>query len=72
MLKPSSNFSTDRLKAVPYLWSLFAICVSCLSLSNCLVYSLQPCGHQLRKDWPLGSLVCDVFFLFLSLARIMP
>ena len=31
----------------------------------CHVYFLQPCGHQLGKGWPLGSLVCDVFlFVF--------
>ena len=29
-----------------------------------LVCSLQPCGHLLAKGWPLGSLVCDVFFTF--------
>ena len=47
MFKPSSNFLTDRSKAVFLLWVLFVICVSCLSLSCCLVCSLQPCGHLL-------------------------
>ena len=28
------------------------------------VCSLQPCGHLLGKDWPLGSLVCDIFLCF--------
>ena len=44
----------------------FVICVSCLSLSYCLVCSLQSYGHLLGKSWPLGSLVCDVFHVFLS------
>ena len=25
---------------------------------------LHPCGHLLRKVWPLGSLLCDVFVTF--------
>ena len=33
-------------------------------LSYCLVCSLQHCGHLLGKDWPLGSLVFDVFLCF--------
>ena len=37
----------------------FVICVSCLLC--CLVCFLQPCGHLLGNDWPLGSLVLDVF-----------
>ena len=43
---------------------IFVICVLCLSC--CLVCSLQPCGHLLEKGLPLGSLVCDVFFLCFS------
>ena len=27
-------------------------------------WMLYPCGHLLRKVWPLGSLVCDVFATF--------
>ena len=42
----------------------FVICVSCLSC--CLVCSLQPCGHLLGKGWPLGSSVCDVFYVILG------
>ena len=49
MLKPSSNFPTKRSKVVLLLWILFVIYVSCLSLSYCLVCSLQPCGHLLGK-----------------------
>ena len=30
----------------------------------CLACSLQPSGRLLGKDWPLGSLVCDVFMCF--------
>ena len=43
---------------------LFVICVSCLFLSYCLVFLLQPCGHILGKGWPLDSFVCDVFLCF--------
>ena len=27
---------------------------------------MQPCGHLLGKDWPLGSVVCDVFLCFVT------
>ena len=64
MFKPSSNFLTDRSKAVLLLWILFVNCVLCLSLSYCLVCFLQPCSHLLGKDWPLGSPVCNVFLCF--------
>ena len=40
----------------------FIIYVSCLSCFR--VCSLQPGDHLLGKDWPLGSLVCDVFLCF--------
>ena len=40
--------------------SCFIIYVSCLSCF--LVCSLQPCGHQLEKGWPLGSLVYVMFY----------
>ena len=42
----------------------FLIYVSCLSCF--LVCSLQPCVLLLGKGWPLVSLVCDVFIVFLS------
>ena len=57
MFKPFSNFHTDRFKTVLLLWIPIVICVSCLSLSYCLVCSLQPCGHLLGKGWPLCSRV---------------
>ena len=44
---PSSNFLTERSKAVPLLWILFVACVLCLTLSHCLVCSLQLCDHLL-------------------------
>ena len=40
----------------------FVIYVSCLSYFR--VCSLQHCGHLLGKGWPLGSLVCYIFFCF--------
>ena len=39
--------------------SFFVICVSCF-LTYCLVCSLQPCGHLLGNDLPLGSHACCV------------
>ena len=63
MCKPSGIFLTDRSNAVLLLCILFVICVS-FFLIYCLVCSLQTCGHLLGKGWPLGSLVCDVFFCF--------
>ena len=69
MFKPSSHLLTDRSKAVLLLWILFVICVSCLSLSHCLVCPLQPCGQG--KGWPLVSLVCNIFLVFLSLSNMM-
>ena len=38
---------------------------SCLSLSYCLVFFLQPCGHLLGKGLLLGYLVCDAFLCLL-------
>ena len=43
----SSYFLTDRSKALLLLWSLFVVCVSCLTLSQCIVCFLQPCDHLL-------------------------
>ena len=58
MFKPSSIF-TDRSKAGAFLW----ICFTFVFI-YCLVCSLQNCGHLLRKRWPIGALVCDVFLRF--------
>ena len=35
-------------------------CYLCFVFVMLLVCSLQPCGHLLGKDKPLGSLVCYV------------
>ena len=35
-----------------------------LSLLCCVVFSLQSSDNLLRKGWPLGSLVCDIFLCF--------
>ena len=62
-VKASSNFLTDRSKAVLVLWIMFVICVSCLLYRVC---SLHPCRHLMGKRWPLRSLVIFfcVFFIF--------
>ena len=41
--------------------NLFCYLCLYLSLSDCLVCFLQPCGHQLGKDCSLESLVWDIF-----------
>ena len=48
-------------------WILFNIYFSCLSLLvYCLVCSLQLCDNLLRKGWPLGYLVWNVFLCFVT------
>ena len=70
MFKPSSNFLTDRSKAMPLLWiiflSVYRVCLSC-----CLVCSLWPCGLLLggggggQGDCTFfRSHVCGVFLCF--------
>ena len=44
------------------LWIIFVIQFLCLSCF--VVCLLQPCGHLLGKDWPLGYLVCVVLLCF--------
>ena len=51
-------------KAVLLLWIIFVIYVLCLPCV--FVFSMQPCGHLLRKDWPLGPLVFEVFLCFVT------
>ena len=63
MFKTSSRFRTKRKMRY-----LFVICVSCLSLSYCLVFSLQPCGHLQGKDLPPVSLKCDVILCLCHLS----
>ena len=65
MFKPSSDFLTDRFKAVLLLWIVFAICVSFLPYFRICFF--QPCGQLLGKGWPLGSIVC----VFLSLSHMV-
>ena len=62
-LSPLKVF-TDYSKAVLLMWIPFVIYVSRLSLFYCLVCSLKPYDYMLRKDWPLGSLLCIVFLCF--------
>ena len=38
---------------------------------SCLVCSLQPCDHLLRRDSPLGSVVLSVFLVFLLLSHMV-
>ena len=61
MFKPSSDFLADRSKAVLLLWIFFLFVFRVI-----LFFSLQPCGHQLGKGWPLGSLECYVFLCFVT------
>ena len=52
------------------MWIIFIIYV--LFLSCLLVCSLQPCGHLLGKDQPLGSHVCDILLCFCHLSMWCP
>ena len=61
--KPSSYFLTDHSKAVLLLW-IFLLFVFVFVILSCLF--LQPCGRLLKRGWPLGSLVCDVFLCFVT------
>ena len=60
MFKLSSNVLTDRsrqcLLCGSFLLSVFRVC-----FYHTVLCSVQPCGHLLGKDLPLGSLVCVVF-----------
>ena len=62
MVKHSSNFLTDRSKALLLLWNLFVIFSSCLSLSYCLFCSLLLYGHLMGKMAALLAL----FYVMLS------
>ena len=54
---------TYRSMAVLLLYIVFVIYVSCSCFLAC---SLQPCGHLLRNDLHLGSLVFDVSLCFIT------
>ena len=58
MFKPSSNFLTDRLKAMLLLWILFIICVSC----HIVLYVLAALWSLLGKN-DLLALLHLMFFL---------
>ena len=58
MFKLSSEFLTDGSGAVHLLMILFAIYVSRLSLSICLVCSLQPCDQERAAHL---ALLCVMF-----------
>ena len=45
---------------------VFLMCLACH------VFFLQSFGHLLGKGWPLGSLVCDVFFCLYNLPTLCP
>ena len=59
-------FVTDRSKAVLLLWIINVISVL-FCYAFMYVCLLMPCGHLLRKGWPLGSrLWCLIVTLSLS------
>ena len=63
MFKPSSNFLTDRFKAVLLVWILFVICVSCLTVLSVPRSLVVTCWK--RAD--LLALVYAMFSCVLSL-----
>ena len=63
---PGKSIFTDRSKAVLILLVIFVIYVSCLSCFLNISCSLHPFGHLLGKGWPLGSLVCDFYCVFVT------
>ena len=63
--RPSSNCSNDPSNEVLLLRMLF-IKVSCLSLLCCRLCSFQPCDYLLGNGWPLSSLVCCIFWCFVT------
>ena len=46
LIYASSNFITDRPKAVLLLW---IFCIICICLYHIVMSVLQPCGHLLGK-----------------------
>ena len=67
---PSQYFSVKSYQDGSFLgWTGTKQDLMCLA---CHVYFLQPCGYLLRNGWPLGSLVYDVFLLFLSPSHTIP
>ena len=62
MFKPSSNFLTDRLKAMLLLWILFIICVSC----HIVLYVLAALWSLLGKNDLLALLHVMFFCVFVT------
>ena len=48
---------------------LFFTISFCHTVISCF---LQPCGHLLKKGWPIGSLVWHVYCVFVTLLRSVP
>ena len=68
MSKLSSEFVTDRTKAVLLLWIIFVIYVSRVILLYCQLCSLQPWGHLLKKGLTSRLYCVWCFLVFLSLS----
>ena len=63
---PSSNFLTDRSKAVFLFVNLFRYLLFLFVFANTRFCLLQPCSHLLGKSRPLGSIECDVVLCFIT------
>ena len=64
--RPPVKYFTDRPKAVLLLW-IFYVFLSFVCYAFVHVWVCVPCGHLLRKGWPLGSrLWCQAVSLSLS------
>ena len=54
-LSPPVKYFTDRSKAVLLLWIFYVFVLSCVCYVFVRVCLYVFCGHLLGKDWPLGS-----------------
>ena len=70
MFELSSSFTTDRSRQC-LLCGSFLLYVLHVCFCHTVLCSVQPCGHLLGKALPLGSLVCDVSCVFLSLSHMV-
>ena len=66
VIKPSSNFLTDRSKAVLFLWILFVICICLCHTAISVSCSLMVTCWE-RAD--LLALLCVMFSCVLSLSH---
>ena len=62
--RPGPTYSQFAFQSGASLVDLF--CYLCLSLLNCHVCLLLPCGHLLGKGLPFGSLVSDLSCVFVT------